>query len=64
MTKKFYAYLMSIDGTLTTLRVSKHFMAQPSCCNTKRDLQGITPEMKDFMLNIKKKVVIGLVGGL
>ena len=27
------------------------------------DLQGITPEMKDFILNLKKKFVIGLVGG-
>ena len=29
----------------------------------KCDLQGISPEMKDFMLKIKKKVVIGIVGG-
>ena len=25
--------------------------------------QVITPEMKEFILNIKKKVVIGIVGG-
>jgi len=26
-------------------------------------LKVITPEMKEFLLNLKKKVVIGIVGG-
>lgn len=52
--------LFDVDGTLTPSRkVNKY-------CNIDYWYgvsQVITPEMKEFILNIKKKVVIGIVGG-
>ena len=52
--------LFDVDGTLTPFRmVSKHLFIALLILN----LQGISPEMKDFILAIKKKVVIGIVSG-
>lgn len=52
--------LFDVDGTLTPARkVSKHLVDVVAM----RMVQVITPEMKEFMMNLKKKVVVGIVGG-
>lgn len=56
--------LFDVDGTLTPSRkVRKRASHSFVCCYYGPLHQVITPEMKEFILNIKKKVVIGIVGG-
>ena len=56
--------LFDVDGTLTPSRkVRKRLRHSFACCCYGPLDQVITPEMKEFILNIKKKVAIGVVGG-
>lgn len=55
--------LFDVDGTLTPARQVCHPRCRDATSRSDWSSQGISPEMRNALKNLKKKVVVGVVGG-